>query len=98
VFNSLVSDGTIVSGGLVERSILGFNVRVNSYTYITDSIIFDNCDIGRHSRIRRTIIDKNVHIPEHTEIGFDPDEDKKKFTVSDSGIVVIPKGYQFNSK
>ena len=53
VFNSLVSDGTIVSGGLVERSILGFNVRVNSYTYITDSIIFDNCEIGRHSRIRR---------------------------------------------
>jgi glucose-1-phosphate adenylyltransferase len=98
VFNSLVSDGTIVSGGLVERSILGFNVRVNSYTYITDSIIFDNCEIGRHSRIRRTIVDKNVKIPEHTEIGFDPEEDKKKFTISDTGIVVIPKGYKFEPK
>ncbi|MBL1212803.1 MAG: glucose-1-phosphate adenylyltransferase [Ignavibacteriae bacterium] len=95
VFNSLVSDGTIISGGLVERSILGFNVRVNSYTYVTDSIVFDNVDIGRHSRIRRAIIDKNVKIPEHTEIGFNPEEDGKKFTISDTGIVVIPKGYVF---
>jgi len=93
--NSLVSDGTIISGGLVERSIVGFNVRVNSYSYITDSIIFDNCKIGRHSRIRRTIIDKNVVIPEGTEIGFDPDLDRKRFTVSDTGIVVIPKNYIF---
>jgi glucose-1-phosphate adenylyltransferase len=61
-FNSLVTDGTIISGGLVERSIIGPHVRVNSYTYITDSIIMDNCNIGRHSRIRRTIIDKNVHV------------------------------------
>ncbi len=96
-FNSLISDGTIISGGLVERSILGFNVRVNSYTYITDSIIMDNCKIGRHSRIRRAIIDKNVTIPEGTEIGFDIETDKKRFTVSDTGIVVIPKNYVFNS-
>ncbi|MFA5804356.1 MAG: glucose-1-phosphate adenylyltransferase [Melioribacteraceae bacterium] len=93
--NSLVSDGTIISGGLVERSIVGFNVRVNSYTYITDSIIFDNCNIGRYARLRRTIIDKNVVVPEGTEIGFDPDLDRKKFTVSDTGIVVIPKNYIF---
>jgi glucose-1-phosphate adenylyltransferase len=93
--NSLISDGTIISGGLVERSIIGFNVRINSYTYVTDSIIFDNCNIGRHSRIRRTIIDKNVIIPENIEIGFDPDNDKKRFTVSDTGIVVIPKNYVF---
>ena len=93
--NSLVSDGTIISGGLVERSIVGFNIRVNSYTYITDSIIFDNCSIGRYARIRRTIIDKNVVVPEGTEIGFDLDSDRKKFTVSDTGIVVIPKNYIF---
>lgn len=94
--NSLITDGTIISGGLVERSILGFNVRVNSYTYITDSIIMDNCNIGRHSRIRRAIIDKNVIIPEGTEIGFDIEMDKKRFTVSETGIVVIPKNYKFN--
>lgn len=94
-FNSLISDGTIVSGGLVERSILGPNVRVNSYSYITDSIIFNNCNIGRHSRIRRTIIDKNVSVPEGIEIGFDSESDKKRFPVSETGIVVIPKNYKF---
>ena len=93
--NSLVTDGTIISGGLVERSIIGPNVKVNSFTYITDSIIMDNCNIGRHAKIRRAIIDKNVHVPEGEEIGFDPDIDKKRFTVSDTGIVVIPKNYKF---
>ncbi len=89
--NSLVCDGTIVSGGLVERSIIGPNVKVNSYTYITDSIIFNNVTVGRHARIRRAIIDKNVFIPEGYEIGFDLDEDRKRFTVTETGIVVIPK-------
>ncbi len=94
-YNSLVTDGTIISGGLVERSILGPNVRVNSYSYITDSIIMNNVNIGRYARIRRTIIDKNVEIPPGTEIGFDSEEDKKRFKVSETGIVVIPKNYKF---
>lgn len=89
--NSLICDGTIVSGGLVERSLLGPNVKVNSFSYITDSIIMNNCNVGRHARIRRAIIDKNVTIPEGYEIGFDPEEDKKKFTVTETGIVVIAK-------
>jgi glucose-1-phosphate adenylyltransferase len=89
--NSLICDGTIVSGGLVERSLLGPNVRVNSFSYVTDSIIMDNCNIGRHARIRRAIIDKNVHVPEGYEIGFDLEGDKKKFHVTESGIVVIAK-------
>ncbi len=96
--NSLITDGTIISGGLVERSILGPNVRVNSYTYVTDSIIMDNCNIGRHAKIRRAIIDKNVHVPEHEEIGFDVDIDKKRFKVTETGIVVIPKNYQFKEE
>ncbi|HUX61780.1 MAG TPA: glucose-1-phosphate adenylyltransferase [Ignavibacteriaceae bacterium] len=89
--NSLICDGTIVSGGLVERSLLGPNVKVNSFSYITDSIIMNNCNIGRHARIRRTIIDKNVKVPEGYEIGFDLESDKKKFHVTESGIVVISK-------
>jgi len=93
--NSIVCDGTVISGGLVERSIIGFNGRINSYSYITDSIIFDNCNIGRRTRLRRCIIDKNVTIPEGTEIGFDNEIDKKRFTVSDTGIVIIPKNYKF---
>ncbi len=89
--NSLICDGSIVSGGLVERSLLGPNVRVNSFSYVTDSIVMNNVNIGRHARIRRAIIDKNVEVPEGYEIGFDLEEDRKKFTVTDSGIVVIGK-------
>ena len=89
--NSLICDGSIVSGGLVERSLLGPNVRVNSFSYVTDSIIMNNCNIGRHARIRRAIIDKNVIVPEGYEIGFDLESDKKKFTATESGIVVIAK-------
>jgi glucose-1-phosphate adenylyltransferase len=89
--NSLICDGSIVSGGLVERSLLGPNVRVNSFSYVTDSIIMNNCTVGRHARIRRAIIDKNVTIPEGYEIGFDLEGDKKKFTVTESGIVVVAK-------
>ncbi len=95
-YNSLVTDGTIISGGLVERSIIGPNVRVNSFSYITDSIIMNNVNIGRYARIRRTIIDKNVVVPPETEIGFDPEEDRKRFKVSETGIVVIPKNYKFD--
>jgi glucose-1-phosphate adenylyltransferase len=51
----------------------------------------NNCNIARHARIRRAIIDKNVNVPEGYEIGFDLEGDKKKFTVTESGIVVIPK-------
>jgi glucose-1-phosphate adenylyltransferase len=93
--NSLICDGTIVSGGLIERSIIGANVRVNSYSYVTDSMIMNNCNIGRNVKIRRAIIDKNVHIPPGTEIGFDLEKDKQRFTVTESGIVVIPKNYVF---
>jgi glucose-1-phosphate adenylyltransferase len=89
--NSLICDGCIISGGLVERSLLGPNVMVNSFSYITDSIIMNNCNIGRHTKIRRAIIDKNVNVPEGYEIGFDLKNDKKKFTVTESDIVVVAK-------
>ena len=89
--NSLICDGSIVSGGLVERSLIGPNVKINSFSYVTDSIISNSCNIGRHARIRRAIIDKNVIVPEGYEIGFDLEGDKKKFTVTETGIVVIGK-------
>jgi glucose-1-phosphate adenylyltransferase len=89
--NSLICDGSIVSGGLVEKSLIGPNVRVNSYSYVDASIIMNNCNIGRHAKIRKAIIDKNVTVPEGYEIGFDPAKDRKKFTITDSGIVVIAK-------
>ena len=92
--DSLVSEGCIVSGGRIDRTVLSPQVRVNSFAYVEESIIMDNVDVGRHCRIRRAIIDKGVRVPPNTEIGYDPEADARRFTVSD-GIVVVPKGYQF---
>jgi glucose-1-phosphate adenylyltransferase len=94
---SLVSEGCIVSGGTVVNSILGRNVFVHSYSEVVESVIMDNCHIHRHARIRRAIIDKNVHIPEGEAIGYDPKLDQKRFTTTDSGLVVIPRDYVFES-
>ncbi len=87
--DSIVSMGSIVSGGRVTNCILSPDVRVNSYTEIESSIIFSHVNIGRYSRIRRAIIDRHIHLPEHTEIGFDLEEDRKKYHVTETGIVVV---------
>ncbi len=87
--DSIVSMGSIVSGGHVTNSILSPDVRVNSYSYVDRSIIFPHVDVGRYSRIRNAIIDRHIHIPEHTDIGYDPEEDSKKYHVTDEGIVVV---------
>jgi glucose-1-phosphate adenylyltransferase len=92
VLNSIISDGCIISGGSVMRSLLSPNVVVHSYTEIEDSILLEGVDVGRHARMRRTIVDKEVRIPPGMEIGYDLDEDSKRFTVTGSGIVVVPKG------
>lgn len=90
--DSIVCQGSILSGGRVERSILGANCRINSYAQIEDSILFDHVDIGRHTKIRRAIIDKGVHIPANIEIGYDHDLDRARgFTISEGGVTVIAK-------
>lgn len=90
--DALVSEGCIISGGTVNRSVLSPRVRVNSWAQVTDSILMENVEIGRHSIIKRAIIDKNVTIPPGTKIGVDLDADRRRFHVTDSGLVVIPKG------
>ena len=90
--DSIVAPGCILSGGRVRNAVLSPNVRVNSYAEVHDSILMENVDIGRHCRIRRAIIDKDVLVPPGTEIGYDPDADRKRFHVTPSGIVVIGKG------
>ncbi len=87
--DSVVAGGTILSGGMVRGSVIGRHVRVHSGAVVEDSVIFDNCDIGRRARVRRAILDKNVRIPEDTEIGFDLERDRQRYHVTDSGIVVI---------
>jgi glucose-1-phosphate adenylyltransferase len=90
--DSIVSPGCIVSGGRVRRSVLSPGCRVNSFALVEECVLFDNVVIGRHARVRRAILDKDVHIPEGAQVGWDPEADRKRFTVTDSGIVVIPKG------
>ncbi|KPK39894.1 MAG: glucose-1-phosphate adenylyltransferase [Omnitrophica WOR_2 bacterium SM23_29] len=90
--DSMVSSGCIISGGKVERSVLSPHVRVNSYAEVLDSVVMEGVDIGRYAKIRRAIIDKDVKIPQGTRIGYDLKEDKKRFTVTDSGIAVVAKG------
>ncbi|MCA9125836.1 MAG: glucose-1-phosphate adenylyltransferase [Planctomycetales bacterium] len=90
--DSIVCSGTIVSGGKVRRSVISTNVRVNSYASVDESIVFQGVNIGRHAKIRRAIIDKDVHIPAEMEIGYDLDLDRQRgFTVSPGGIVVISR-------
>lgn len=90
--DSYVSGGCITSGGTVRRSILGPLCRVNSYSLVEDSILFENVNVGRHAQIKRAIIDKNVVIPDGTIIGYDHDEDRRRgYTVTESGIVVVPR-------
>jgi glucose-1-phosphate adenylyltransferase len=91
--DSIISQGCVVSGGQVRRSILSPDVRVNSYCNIEDTIIFSHVNVGRHSRIRRAIVDRDVHIPEGSVIGYDLEEDKKKYFVSEDGIVVVTRDY-----
>jgi len=89
--DSIVSGGCIISGGKVQRSILSPNVRINSYSEVTDSIIMHDVNVGRYAKIRKAIIDKFVDIPEGMCIGYNLEEDKKRFTVTENGIVVVPK-------
>jgi glucose-1-phosphate adenylyltransferase len=87
--NSVVAGGTILSGGTAHDSVLGRYVRVHSGALVEDSIIFDNCDIGRRARIRRAILDKNVRVPDDATIGYDLEMDRLHHHVTESGIVVV---------
>jgi glucose-1-phosphate adenylyltransferase len=91
--DSIVCPGCIISGGAVHNSVLAPDVRVNSYTDVDSSIIFSHVNIGRHCRIRRAIIDRDVHIPEGSVIGFDPEQDSKNYIVTETGITVVTRDY-----
>jgi glucose-1-phosphate adenylyltransferase len=96
--DSIISAGCILSGGRVQNSVLSPDVRVNSYSVISNSIVFTHCDIGRNCRIRNAIIDRDVRLPEGTVIGYDPEEDRRRYLVTDSGIVVVSQDYTSGGK
>jgi glucose-1-phosphate adenylyltransferase len=87
--DSIVSGGCIISGGQVIRSVLSRGVRVHSLAQVEDSILFPDVDIGEKAHVRRAIIDRGAKIKPGDQIGFDPEKDKKRFFVSESGLVVI---------
>ena len=89
--DSMISAGCIISGSRVSGSVLCPNVRVHSFCDVDQSILMPGVRVGRHARIRRAIIDRDVFIPRGAQIGYNEEEDRRRHTVSDSGIVVVTK-------
>lgn len=90
--NSIVSAGTIISGSSVHRSVISPNVRLHSYSSVEDSVIMHGVSVGRNAQIKRAILDKDVVVEPGAKIGFDAEHDAARFTVTDSGIIVVAKG------
>jgi glucose-1-phosphate adenylyltransferase len=95
--NSIVSPGCVVSGAFVENSVLSPNVEVHSWATVSDSVLMDGVDIGRHAVVRRAILDKNVVVAEGARIGMDAEDRARGFHVTDSGITVVGKGMKVPS-
>jgi glucose-1-phosphate adenylyltransferase len=92
-YDSIISSGCVLSGGIVRNSVLSPDVRVNSYTEVDSCILFSHVNIGRHCRIRKAIIDRDVQIPEGSVIGYDTETDRQRYFVTDSGITVVTRDY-----
>jgi glucose-1-phosphate adenylyltransferase len=90
--DSLISHGCIVSGSRIHGSILCPNVRVHSFCHIEEAILMPGVRVGRHARIKKAIIDRDVDIPRGALIGFNPEEDRRRHTVSEGGVVVVAPG------
>ncbi|SHF76491.1 glucose-1-phosphate adenylyltransferase [Desulfacinum infernum DSM 9756] len=90
--DSVVPHGCIISGGVVRNSVLSYNVIVNSWAEVDESVVMDNVEVGRRCRIKKAIIDKDNVIPPDTQIGLNPAEDRKHFVVTPRGITVVPRG------
>ena len=96
--DSIVCGGCIISGGRIQNSVLSPNVRINEQAEVLESVLMENVVIGEESRIRRAIIDKDVTIPPKTNIGYDLESDRRHFTITESGIVVISKGMKLDAR
>ena len=88
----MVCAGVVISGATVRRSVLSPGVHVHSFAEVEDSVLMQGVDVGRSAVVHRAIIDKNVRIADGAQVGVDLEADRKRFTVSAGGVVVIPKG------
>ncbi|MFV1973975.1 MAG: glucose-1-phosphate adenylyltransferase [Thiohalobacterales bacterium] len=93
--NSIVAGGTVITGGSVQHSILFPGVRVGDEAVVRDALLFNGVRVGDNAELRKCIIDKEVRVPAGESIGYDMDRDRERFTVSASGVVVVPKHYRF---
>jgi glucose-1-phosphate adenylyltransferase len=93
--NSILGSGTVIIGGTVRRSILSSRVRVEEGAVVEDSLLFDSVTVGAGAALRRCIVDKGVRIPPGESVGLDPDRDRARFSRSENGVIVVPKGYRF---
>lgn len=96
--NSILAGGVVIAGGSVQHSILFPNVYIGDEAFVEDAILFEDVHIGNGARLRNCIVDKHVHVPAGEQIGHDPDSDRRRFTVSRQGVVVVPRGYRFEPR
>jgi glucose-1-phosphate adenylyltransferase len=96
--DSMVCSGVVISGGTVRHSVLSPGVHVHSYAEVEDSVLFPGVDVGRNAVVRNAILDKDVVVEEGAQIGVDPDSDREQWTVSEGGVVVVPKGEHVRAK
>jgi glucose-1-phosphate adenylyltransferase len=94
--NSIVANGVVIVGGSVQRSILFPNVHIGDEAVIHNSILFEGVSVGDGAELDNCIVDKGVVVPPGERVGFDKEKDTARFTVSDKGVVVVPKGYRFS--
>lgn len=94
--NSIIGGGVVISGGSVQHSILFPRVRVDEGALVHDSILFNNVRVGEGARLDHCIVDKDVSIPAGETVGVDRRLDAARFTISEKGVVVVPKGYRFD--
>ena len=93
--NSMIANGVVIEGGSAQNSIFFPKVKVSNAAIVIDSILFEDVEIGRNCHIQNCIIDKNVKVPDGTQIGIDSLADAKRFHISKQGVIVVPSSYQF---
>ncbi|KAB0469993.1 glucose-1-phosphate adenylyltransferase [Vibrio chagasii] len=93
--NSMIANGVVIEGGSAQNSIFFPKVKVSNAAIVIDSILFEDVEIGKNCHIQNCIIDKNVKVPDGTQIGLDSLADAKRFHISKQGVIVVPSSYQF---